>query len=122
VVLTLFFKVFMPPQILHRYSVFVCFFLFCFFLNTDKKKICDSYKKRRPCVLSNISIWRFRLVCLLQLIILFPLAKQDFNNSVQFNAVASKAATHAVIADTPVMIYNFLLTVLSERNFRIFAN
>ena len=55
-VLTLFFKVFMPPQILHRYSVFVCFFLFFFFLNTDKKKICDSYKKRRPCVLSNISI------------------------------------------------------------------
>ena len=49
-VLTLCFKVFMPPQILHRYSVFV------FFLNTDKKKICDSYEKRRPCVLSNISI------------------------------------------------------------------
>jgi len=28
----------------------------CFFFNTDKKNRCDSYKKRRPCVLSNISI------------------------------------------------------------------
>ena len=35
----------------HRCSVFV----FVFF-NTDKKNRCDSYKKRRPCVLSNISI------------------------------------------------------------------
>jgi len=36
--------------------------------------------------------------------ILFPPAKEDFNNSVQFNAFASKAATNAVIAGTPVMI------------------
>ena len=28
----------------------------CFFWNTDKKNRCDSYKKRRPCVLSNFSI------------------------------------------------------------------
>jgi len=35
---------------------------------------------------------------------LFPPAKQDFNNSVQFNAFASKAATSAVIMSTPVMI------------------
>ena len=27
-----------------------------FFLNANKKNRCDSYKKRRPCVLSNISI------------------------------------------------------------------
>jgi len=30
-----------------------CFF--CFFFNKEKKK-CDAYKKRRPCVFSNISI------------------------------------------------------------------
>ena len=54
--------------------------------------------------------------------ILFPPAKWDFNNSLQYNAVASKAATNTVMVGTPVMIYNFLLTVLSERHFRIFAN
>jgi len=51
VVLMLCFKVFMPPQILYSCSVIVLFFL-----NTDKKNRCDSYKKRRSCVLSNISI------------------------------------------------------------------
>jgi len=30
--------------------------VFVVFLNTDKKKRCDSYKKRRPCVLSKFSI------------------------------------------------------------------
>jgi len=67
-------------------------------------------------------LWRFRLVCLWQLIILFPPAKWDFKNSVQSNAFASKAATNTMIVGTPVMIYNFLLTVLSERHFRIFTN
>ena len=67
-------------------------------------------------------LWRFRLVCLWQLIILFPPAKEDYNNSVQFNAFASKASTSAEIAGTPVMILNFLLTVLSELHFRIFAD
>jgi len=33
-----------------------------------------------------------------------------------------KAATNAVIVGTPVMIANFLLTVLLERHFRIFSN
>jgi len=51
VVLTLCFKVFMPPCILHRCSVFV----FYFFLTQIRKHRCDSYKKRRPCVVSNIS-------------------------------------------------------------------
>ena len=55
-VLTLCLKVFMPPHILYRCSVFVCFFL-----NTDKKNRCDSYKKRRPCVLSNTSIVAIRV-------------------------------------------------------------
>jgi len=40
----------------------------------------------------------------------------------QFNAFASKAATNAVIVDTPVMIENFLMTILSEHNFPIFVN
>ena len=39
-----------------------------------------------------------------------------------FSAFASKAATNAVIVGTPVIIYNFLLAVRSERHFRIFAN
>jgi len=41
---------------------------------------------------------------------------------VQFNSFVSKAATNAVIVGTPVMIQNFLLTVLSEGHFRILAN
>jgi len=51
-----------------------------------------------------------------------PASQVGFNNSVQFNAFASKAATQAVIVGTSVMIWNFLLTVLSERHSRIFAN
>ena len=43
----------MPPHILYRCSVFL------FFFNTDEKNRCDSYKKRRPCVLSNFSIVAF---------------------------------------------------------------
>ena len=48
-VLTLCFKVFMPPHMLHKCSVFV-------FFEIGKTKNCDSHKKRRSCVLSNISI------------------------------------------------------------------
>jgi len=70
------------------------------------------YKKADVILIKNVDhvfcqifqLRRFRLVCLWQLIILFPPAKHDFNNSVQFNALASKAATNAVIIDTPVMI------------------
>jgi len=62
----------------------------------------------------SISIW--------QLIILFPPANRDSNNSVQFNAFASKAAKNTVVMGTSVMIENFLMTVLSERYFPIFAN
>ena len=48
--LTLCFKVFMPPHILYRCSVFV-------FLSTQiRKNRCDSYDKDRPYVVSNISI------------------------------------------------------------------
>jgi len=39
----------------------------------------------------------FGLVCLWKVIILFPPAKHDFNNSVSLNAFGSKAATTAVI-------------------------
>jgi len=39
-----------------------------------------------------------------QLIILLPPAKYEFNDSVSFNAFASKAATNAVTVDIPVMI------------------
>jgi len=53
-------------------------------------------------------LWRFRLVCPWQL--MFLPAKYDSNNSVQFNAFASKAATNAVIVGTSVMIENFLMS------------
>jgi len=41
---------------------------------------------------------------------MFLPAKYDSNNSVQFNAFASKAATNAVIVGTSVMIENFLMS------------
>ena len=70
----------------------------CSFFNTGKKKNrFEAYKKRRPCLFSNIWPWHFRLLCLQKLIILFPPARYDFNNSVPLNAFASKAATNAVI-------------------------
>ena len=50
-ILTLCFKVFMPPRILYRCSVCV----HSFFLTQIRKHRCDSYEKRRPCVVSNIS-------------------------------------------------------------------
>jgi len=43
---------------------------------------------------------------------------KDVNNSVSLNAFTSKAATSAVI----VMICNFLLTVLLERQYRHFSS
>jgi len=49
VVLALCFKVFMLPHIPYRCSVFI------FFKHRSRKNRCGSYKKRRPCVLSNIS-------------------------------------------------------------------
>jgi len=49
VVLTLCFKVFMPPHMLYRCRVFV-------FLTQIRKNRCDFYKKCRPYVLPNISI------------------------------------------------------------------
>ena len=69
-----------------------------------------------------LQLSRFRLVCLWQLTILFSPTKLDFNNSVQFNAFASKDATNAVIVGIPAKSQNFLMTVLSEHNFRPLAN
>ena len=51
-----------------------------------------------------------------------PASQVGFQQFRQFNAFASKAATNAVIVGTSAMIENFLMTVLSERHFRIFAN
>ena len=48
-VLAFCFKVFMPPHVLYRCSVLV-------FLTQIRKNRFDSYKKRRSCVLSNMSI------------------------------------------------------------------
>ena len=49
-VLTLCFKVFMPPLIPLQC---VCFLFF--FLTQIRKHRCDSYKKSRPCIVSNVS-------------------------------------------------------------------
>jgi len=92
------------------------------FLTQIRKNRCDSSKKRRPCVLSNISIVAISVGLLVAVKILFSPAMSGFNRSVQLKAFASKTATSAVIVGTPVMVYNFLPTVLSERHFRIFAN
>jgi len=86
----------MPPHMLYRCSVFV-------FLTQIRKNRCDSYKKRKPCVLSNISIVAIS-VGLPVTVNPVPVSLVDFNNSVQLNAFASKAATNAVILGTPVMI------------------
>ena len=75
----------------------------CFFLTKIRKNRCDSYKKRRPCVLSNISIVAIS-VGLPVTVNPVPSSQVDFNNSVQLNAFASKATTNAVIVGTPVMI------------------
>ena len=61
-------------------------------------------------------LWGFRLVCLWQLIILFPPDKYDFNNSMSLNAFASKAATNAVIVGTAVMIND--LEFFTDHTFR----
>jgi len=110
-------KVFMLPRLLYRCSVFV----FSFFLTQIRKHRCDSYKKRRPCVVSNISTVAIS-VGLIVAVNPVPANQVGFQQSVQFNAFASKAATNAVIVGTSVIIENFLMTVLSERNFPIFAN
>ena len=51
-----------------------------------------------------------------------PASQVGFQQFRQFNAFASKAATNTVIVGTSAMIENFLMTVLSEHNFPIFAN
>jgi len=78
--------------------------VYLFFLNTNKKNRCDSYKNVGHVFCQIFQLWRFRLVCLRQLIVLVLPDKQDFNNSVQFNAFALKAATDVVIVEIPVMI------------------
>ena len=76
-----------------------------FFLNTDKKNRCDSYKKRRPSVLLNISIVAISVGLPVAVNNPVPASQAGFQNSVQFNAFASKAATNTVIVGTPVMNY-----------------
>ena len=56
----------------------------------------------------------FGRFCLQNLIILFPPAKYDFNNSVSLNAFASKAATIAVIVGHCSNDLEFFI----DRNFR----
>ena len=72
-------------------------FFFVFFLTQEETDVGHVF-----CQI--FQLWRFRLDCLWQLIIMFSAAMWDFNNSVQFKAFASKAASNAVIVGTPVMI------------------
>jgi len=89
-VLTLCFKVFMPPQYTY-YIGAVCFFFF----NTDKKNRCDSYKTRRPCVLANISIVAISVGLPVAIHNPVPVSQVGFQ---QFRA------TITVIVGTPVTI------------------
>ena len=93
----------------------------CFFLTQIRKHRCDSYIKRRPCVVSNISIVAISVGLPVAVNNPVPASQVGFN-SVQFNAFASKAATNAVIVGPSAMIEDFLMTVLSVHNFPIFAN
>jgi len=73
--------------------------------------------------LSNISVVAISVGLPVALNNPVPASQVGFQQFRAFNAFSSKAAaTNAVIVSTPVMIYNFLPTVLSERHFRIFAN
>ena len=76
----------------------------CVFLTQIRKNRCDSSKKRRPCVLSNISIMAISVG--------LPVAVNNpvlaiyagFKISVQLKTFASTTAIRAVIVGTPVMI------------------
>jgi len=114
VVLTLCFKAFMP---LHKVQCVV-------FFEHIRKNRCDYYEKRRPCVLSNISIVAILNGLLVAVNNSVPASQVGFQ---QFRAVerfcvegSNKRSDRRHY--TPAMIYNFLLTVLSERHIRIFAN
>jgi len=108
--------VFMPPHILYRCSVFV------FFLTQIRKHRCDSYIKRRPCVVSNISIVAISVGLPVAVNNPVPSSQVQFQQFRVIERFGSKAATNAVSVGTSVMIENFLMTVLSERHFRSFAN
>jgi len=94
----------------------------CFYAKQIRKHRCDSYKKRRPCVVSNISTVAISVGLPVAVNNPVPASQVRFQQSVQFNAFASKAATNAVIVGTSAMVENFLMTVLSDHNFPIFAN
>ena len=82
----------------------VCFFLLVFFLTQIRKTDVILMKNVDHVFCQIFQLWGFRLVCLWQLIVLFPPARYYFNNSVSLNAFASKAAINAVIVGAPVMI------------------
>ena len=108
VVLTLSFKVFLPPHILYRTQI--------------RKNRCDSYKKRRPCVLSNISIMTISVG--LHVAVNNPglgslVWFQQYRAIERFCAEGSNKRSDRGDSSDDIQ---FLLTVLSERHFRIFAN
>jgi len=87
------------------------------FFNTDKKK-----HMWFLCVLSNILIVAISVG--LPVVVNNPVSASQVGFQ-QFRAVelfCVEGSRKAVIVGTPVMISNFLLTVISERHFRIFAN
>ena len=105
----------MPPHIRCRCCVFV-------FWTQIRKNRCDSYKKRRPCVLSIISI--------VAISVGLPVA---VNNPVHASQVGFQqfcAIEHFFVEGSNTRRDHghssnnskFLLTVVSERHFRIFAN
>jgi len=98
------------------------FFLLVFFFNTDKKNRCDSYEKRRPCVLSNFSIVGFSLGLPVAVNSPVPASQvlfQQFRVIERFCVEGSNKRSDRGRSSNDL---EFLATVLSECHFRIFTN
>jgi len=83
-----------------------------FFLTQMRKNTCDSYKKRRPCVLSNISIVAISVglpVAVNNPVSASQVGFQQFRAIERFCVEGSKKA---VIVGTSVMVSNFLKNCL----------
>ena len=92
------------------------------FLTQIRKKRCDSYKNRRPCVLSNISFMAISVGLPVSVNNPVPASQVGFQ---QFRAIqrfcvegSNKRSDRGHSSNDSEV----LMTVLSERRFRIFAN
>jgi len=119
VVLTLCFKILCR----HTYYIGeVCLFVFCFFCTQIRKNICDSYKKRRPCVLSNISITAISVGLPVAVNNPVPASQAGFQQFRAIERFCFEISNERSDRGHSSNDLEFLMTVFSERNFRIFVN